>query len=56
MEKDGDLTPEEFSKSADALKLTAQDLLGFKIIDGIIPERLAAPTETRKQLQKIFLR
>ena len=56
MEKDGDLTPEEFAKSADALKLTAQDLLGFKIIDGIIPGPLGGAHRNRKQLRKIFLR
>ncbi len=28
----------DFSKAAEALKLTSQDLLNFKIIDGIIPE------------------
>lgn len=38
--KNGDLGPEDFSKAADALKLTAQDLLNFKIIDGIVPEPL----------------
>ena len=38
--KDGDLGTADFSKAADALKLTAQDLLNFKIIDGIIPEPL----------------
>lgn len=38
--KNGDFSSDDFSKAADALKLTAQDLLGFKIIDGIIPEPL----------------
>jgi len=38
--KNGDLGTEDFSRAADALKLTAQDLLNFKIIDGIIPEPL----------------
>ncbi len=38
LRKEGDLTPDDFSKAADALKLTAEDLLGFKIIDDIIPE------------------
>ncbi len=38
--KNGDFSTEDFSKAADALKLTAQDLLSFKIIDGIIPEPL----------------
>lgn len=36
--KNGDLGPDDFSRAADALKLTSQDLLNFKIIDGIIPE------------------
>ena len=34
------LGPEDFSKAANALKLTAQDLMNFKVIDGIIPEPL----------------
>ena len=38
--KNGDLNTEDFSKAADALKLTSQDLLNFKIIDGIVPEPL----------------
>ncbi|MEW6109293.1 MAG: acetyl-CoA carboxylase carboxyltransferase subunit alpha [Nitrospirota bacterium] len=38
--KNGDLGSEDFSKAADALKLTAEDLLHFKIIDDIIPEPL----------------
>lgn len=38
--KDGDLSTEEFTKAADALKLTAHDLLRFKIIDDVIPEPL----------------
>ncbi len=36
--KNGELGQEDFSKAADALKLTAQDLLKFRIIDEIIPE------------------
>jgi acetyl-CoA carboxylase carboxyl transferase subunit alpha len=36
--KNGELSTEDFSKAADALKLTAQDLLKFKIIDDIIAE------------------
>jgi acetyl-CoA carboxylase carboxyl transferase subunit alpha len=38
--KNGDLKTEDFSRAADALKLTAQDLLGFKVIHDIIPEPL----------------
>ncbi len=36
--KNGDLDTGEFSRAAEALKLTAQDLLRFRIIDDIIPE------------------
>jgi acetyl-CoA carboxylase carboxyl transferase subunit alpha len=36
--KSGELGAEDFAKAADALKLTAQDLLKFRIIDDIIPE------------------
>ncbi|SPQ00580.1 acetyl-CoA carboxylase, carboxytransferase, alpha subunit [Candidatus Sulfobium mesophilum] len=36
--KSGELSSEDFSKAAQALKLTAQDLLKFKIIDDVIPE------------------
>jgi acetyl-CoA carboxylase carboxyl transferase subunit alpha len=36
--KNGDLGTDDFARAANALKLTAQDLLNFKIIDGIIPE------------------
>lgn len=38
--KDSEVGVNEFAKAAEALKLTAQDLLKFKIIDGIIPEPL----------------
>lgn len=34
----GEIGIDEFSRAADSLKLTAQDLLRFKIIDEIIPE------------------
>lgn len=33
-----ELNAEDFSRASEALKLTAQDLLSFKIIDDIIPE------------------
>jgi acetyl-CoA carboxylase carboxyl transferase subunit alpha len=36
--KNGELNSEDFSKAAEALKLTAQDLQKFKIIDDIIAE------------------
>lgn len=38
--KNGDLQARDFSKAADALRLTAQDLMRFKIIDDVIPEPL----------------
>jgi len=38
--KDGEIGAEDFSKAASALRLTALDLLSFKIIDDIIPEPL----------------
>ncbi len=38
--KNGELSTDDFSRAADALRLTAQDLKGFKIIDDIIPEPL----------------
>lgn len=36
--RDGDLTSQDFSRAAEALRLTAQDLKGFGIIDGIVEE------------------
>lgn len=36
--KNGDIGAQEYERAAEALKLTAQDLLKFRIIDGIIPE------------------
>lgn len=57
--KKGDLGAESFSKAADALKLTAEDLLGFKIIDGIIPEPLGGahrdPEGTAKKISEYVL-
>lgn len=38
--KNGDLSSNDYSRAAETLRLTAQDLLQFKIIDGIIPEPL----------------
>jgi len=57
--KNGDLGTADFSKAAEALKLTAQDLLKFKIIDGIIPEPLGGahrePETTGKNLTEYIL-
>ncbi|NWF52011.1 MAG: acetyl-CoA carboxylase carboxyltransferase subunit alpha [Nitrospirae bacterium] len=38
--KAGEIGTDDFSRAANALKLTAQDLLSFNIIDDIIPEPL----------------
>ena len=38
--KDGEIGIEEYEKAAQTLKLTAQDLLRFKVIDDVIPEPL----------------
>jgi acetyl-CoA carboxylase carboxyl transferase subunit alpha len=38
--KGGEIGQEEFSRAAEALKLTASDLLKFKVIDEVIPEPL----------------
>lgn len=57
--KNGDFSSDDFSKAADALKLTAQDLLGFKIIDGIIPEPLGGahrdPEAMAKKISEFIL-
>jgi len=50
--KNGDLGTEDFSKAADALKLTAQNLLNFKIIDGIIPEPLGGAHRDPEAMSK----
>ena len=50
--KNGDFGAEDFSKAADALKLTAQNLLNFKIIDGIIPEPLGGAHRDPEAMSK----
>ena len=50
--KNGDLNADDFSKASDALKLTAQDLLQFKIIDDIIPEPLGGAHRDVEQTAK----
>jgi acetyl-CoA carboxylase carboxyl transferase subunit alpha len=50
--KNGNLSTADFSKAADALKLTAQDLLRFKIIDGIIPEPLGGAHRDPEEMAK----
>ena len=52
--KNGELSADDFSRAADALKLTAQDLKGFKLIDDIIPEPLGgAHREPEAMAKKI---
>ncbi|MDA8079941.1 MAG: acetyl-CoA carboxylase carboxyltransferase subunit alpha [Nitrospiraceae bacterium] len=52
LRKEGDLSPEDFSKAADALRLTAGDLLGFRIIDDIIPEPTGGAHRSIEQTAK----
>ncbi|KAF0145378.1 MAG: acetyl-CoA carboxylase carboxyl transferase subunit alpha [Nitrospirae bacterium] len=58
--KNGDIDSKEFSKAADALRLTAQDLIGFRIIDDIIPEPLGGahrdPEAVAKNILEIILK
>jgi acetyl-CoA carboxylase carboxyl transferase subunit alpha len=57
--KENDLGTDDFSRAADALKLTAQDLLDYKIIDGIIPEPIGGahrdPEGTAKNISEHIL-
>jgi acetyl-CoA carboxylase carboxyl transferase subunit alpha len=57
--KNGDIGTEDYSKAADTLKLTAQDLLNYKIIDGIIPEPLGGahrdPESMAKKISEFIL-
>lgn len=50
--KNGELGPEDFSKAAEALKLTAQDLLKFRIIDDIIAEPVGGAHRDVEQAAK----
>ncbi|MBM4135947.1 MAG: acetyl-CoA carboxylase carboxyltransferase subunit alpha [Nitrospira sp.] len=58
--RNGDIGTEDFSRAAYALKLTAQDLLRFKIIDDIIPEPLGgahrAPEVTAEKLTEYIVK
>lgn len=58
--KNGELDSEEFSKAAEALRLTAQDLLGFKVIDDIIPEPLGGaqrdPEAVSKNISEVIIK
>lgn len=50
--KNGDLTQDDFSRAADALKLTAQDLLRFEVINDIISEPLGGAHRDPKAVAK----
>ena len=58
--RNGDLGTAEFTKAADALKLTAQDLLRFKVIDEVIPEPLGGahrdPSGTAERIADTVMR
>lgn len=55
-----ELNSDEYAKAADALRVTAYDLLGFKIIDDIIPEPLGGahrdPAATAKNIREIIVK
>ena len=53
--KTGDLGPEDFNRASEALKMTAQDLLAFKIIDDIIPEPSGGAQRDPEQAAKSIL-
>lgn len=58
--KAGEIGTEDFSRAANALKLTAQDLLSFNIIDDIIPEPLGGahrdPEGTAEKISDFILK
>lgn len=58
--KNGDLNAEDYARAADTLKLTANDLKTFKIIDDIIPEPLGGahrdPEGVAKRIQEIIVK
>lgn len=58
--KGGELGSEEFSRAAEALKLTAQDLLKFKVIDDVIEEPLGGahrdPNAAAKRITETVLK
>jgi len=57
--KNGDLNSNDYSRAAETLRLTAQDLLQFKIIDGVIPEPLGGahrdPDATAKKISEYII-
>jgi len=55
-----EMGPEDFSRAADVLKMTATDLKGFKIIDDIIPEPLGGahrdPEAVAKKISEYIIK
>ncbi len=60
LKKGVEIGTEDYSKAAHSLRLTAQDLLRFKIIDDIIPEPLGgahrAPEEVAQKMSEFVLK
>lgn len=58
--KNGEVNSDEFARAAEALRLTAQDLLAFKVIDDVIPEPLGGahrdPEAVAKKILEIILK
>lgn len=58
--REGDIGKQEFSRAAEALKITAEDLLQFKIIDGIIKEPVGgahqSPSAAAKSLKETVMK
>lgn len=58
--KTTELTADDFSKAAESLKLTPQDLLQYKVIDDIIPEPLGGahrdPNATAKAVLEVIIK
>lgn len=57
--KAGGLTQEDFARAADALRVTAQDLMDFKLANAIIPEPMGGahrdPAETAHSIETAVL-
>ena len=53
--KKSELGPEDFSRAAEALKMTSANLLGFKIIDEVIPEPSGGAHRAPEMMAKSIL-
>ncbi|MBF0559407.1 MAG: acetyl-CoA carboxylase carboxyltransferase subunit alpha [Nitrospirae bacterium] len=58
--RNGDLSADDFARAANALKVTAQDLKAFKIIDDVIPEPLGGahrePEATSRKITEYIVK